>query len=258
MTAPARENRRLAHGPRAGRLRGGRVALLLAAVASWHAAPVAAAGPDPEGLPEGSTEEWIAPSATVGRNELQVSRFEDPRTPEAVLADAAERWRRRPGPVLQTTEGPWHVIVQVQGAWVETIRVQGEGPGTVGLRIRQRVVSARSVADSGESMVARWLAGDRVVNRTEQRDGARVVTTWVAAAGSAPDALLARVRALATAGGFSETVGAGEGPASLAAAKAAGGTATLRGFRRGAQEVVVTASPHGDGSVAVLHWSRPR
>ncbi|MET0508788.1 MAG: hypothetical protein ABWZ78_11530 [Burkholderiaceae bacterium] len=194
-------------------------------------------------LPGVATEEWIAPSVAVGRSEVRVSRFTDPRPPQAVVTDVVDAWRQRPAPLQQLTEGPWHVVVQAEDGWVETVRLRADEHGTSGLRIRQRLAHSSAAASS---VIEPLLPQARVVNRTEQQGDGRTVASWVITSGVDPATFLAELHAAARERGFGQVV------------ESRGAAAPSLWLRRRADELLVTVGSRDGGSVAVVHWSSSR
>lgn len=185
--------------------------------------------------------EWLAPSIRVGRNELQIARFRDQRSPDELLARITSHWPQRGTPVQRSTDGGWLIAVQADGEWVETVRVRADDGGAAGLRIRQRLAPVPD--ESRRFVIEHLLPQARLVNRTEQDGGGRAITTWVLVSQSDPQLLMATARSEARRQGFAED------PAQART----GGPLWLR---RRAEEVVIHATPGLEGSVAVVHWSR--
>ena len=207
-------------------------------LATVAAATDAAPGADSAGL----SYEWLAPTVTVGRNEMQIARFRADQSPQALLDDATAHWRERPAPILRKDEGGWLVAVQADGEWIETVRVHADDGGAGGLRVRQRLAPRQGVEDALQ--IERLLPQARVVNRTDQPGGGRSITSWVLVSPSSPGQLLARARSEALRDGYLEDLSRGS----------AGAQALW--LRRRSEELVITTSAGLDGSVAVVHWSR--
>jgi hypothetical protein len=198
----------------------------------------------PRRLPGATTEEWIAPSVAVGRSEVQVSRFTDPRPPQSVMTDVVDAWKQRPAPLQQLIEGSWHVVVQAEDGWVETVRLRADDRGTSGLRIRQRL-AAPAVA-AATSAIASLLPQSRIVNRTEQQADGRAVASWVITSALDPVTFLAHLDAVARERGFGQVI------------ESTSRTAPTLWLRRRADELLATVAARDGGSVAVVHWSRSR
>ena len=184
--------------------------------------------------------EWLAPAIRVGRNELQIARFQSAQaSPQALLDDITAEWARRPAPIQRSAEGGWLIAIQADGEWVETVRVRADEEGAAGLKIRQRLTPRPTAG----LQLERLLPQARIVNRTDQDGAGRAITTWVLVSRSAPAHLLAVARTEARRDGYVEDIAgiAGSGPLWL---------------RRRAEEVVISATAGADGTVAVVHWSR--
>ncbi|NLD53921.1 MAG: hypothetical protein GX652_04575 [Burkholderiaceae bacterium] len=232
-------------------------AIALAMLALALGGSGAAGAPRPfDDAPAGLREEAVLAGALVGRSRLHVSRFLDPRPPEAVLRAVAAAWSERPAPIRRETREGWLVLVQAVEDAVEVLEVRAvPRGGSEGRRSRWQGSHPGELpkADSATATQGAWLegvlpAGSQVLQRITHRDAGRQTTTLVALTASGLSDAARHVASALELAGFS--------PPSRAIPGFRGqGEAFFLARRR--EEVAVTVSELEGHRAVVVHWGMP-
>ena len=225
------------------------LATLATVAAACTASAVAASAPGAlEPAPAGLREEVVLTGALVGRNWLALNRFDDPRSPEAVLKAVEAAWADRPAPIRRDTRAGWLTLVQAVDDAVELLEVRAAPRGgSEGRRSRWQG------AGPGPEPSGAWLegilpAGSQVLQRLTHRDGGRQTTTLVALTGSSVSVAAGQVAAALERAGFAR-------PSRAVPAFRGHGAALFLVRRR--EEVAVTVSELDGRRAVVLHWGAP-
>ncbi len=223
-------------------------AAVVIAAAGSSAWPAAAAGPRGlEAAPAGLREQVLLAGALVGGSRLDLNRFEDTRSPEAVISAVEAAWSDRPAPIRRDIRDGWLTLVQAIDAAVEVLEVRAAPRGgSEGRRSRWQG------AGSGSARPAAWLedtlpAGSHVLQRVTHQDGGRQTTTLVAVTASALSSAVGQLVAALEGAGF-------EGPSRTLPAFRGHGEAFI--LQRGSEEVAVTVSELDGRRAVVLHWGK--
>lgn len=213
------------------------------------AGAVAASEPRPlPPAPAGLREEVVLAGARVGRNWLALNRFEDPRSPQAVLEAVEASWSDRPAPIRRDTRAGWLTLVQAVDDEVELLEVRAAPRGgSEGRRSRWQG------AGQGGEPSGSWLedilpAGSQVLQRLTHRDGGRQTTTLVALTGSSVATAAGQVATALERAGFAR-------PSRAVPAFRGRGEAFFLARQR--EEVAVTVSELDGRRAVVLHWGVP-
>ena len=221
----------------------------IAVAAGWTAWPAEASGQRAlDAAPAGLREEVVLAGALVGRNRLDLNRFADPRSPEAVAKAVEAAWSDRSAPVRRDTRAGWLTLVQAVDDAVEVLEVRAAPRGgSEGRRSRWQG------AGPGTEPSGAWLEGilppgSQVLQRVTHRDGGRQTTTLVALTASGLSAAAGQVAAALARAGFARPLRAlptyrGHGEAFF--------------MQRRREEVAVTVSELDGRRAVVLHWGTP-
>lgn len=196
--------------------------------------------------PAGLREEVVLADSVVQGGRLDLRRFADPRSPEAVHEAVRRAWSERAAPVHSSERDGWLILTQVVGPAVETFEVRKSGAGSIGKRARL------SRGGMSPAEVPAWLEatlpeGSRTIDRVTHSDGGRQMTTLVAITSVSAAAAARQVVSALLRAGFRErlsrvTADAGRGQAFFLA--------------RGSEDIALTVSDHEGQRAVVMHWGR--
>jgi hypothetical protein len=222
--------------------------LATVATACTAGAVVASAPGALEPAPAGLREEVVLAGALVGRNWLALNRFEDPRSPEAVLKAVEAAWSDRPAPIRRDSRAGWLTLVQAVDEGVEVLEVRAAPRGGSEGR-RSRWQGLGPGADPSGAWLENILpAGSQVLQRLTHRDGGRLTTTLVALTGTSVPTAAGQVAAALERAGFAR---------SSRAVPAFRGHGEAFFLVRRREEVAVTVSELDGRRAVVLHWGTP-
>jgi hypothetical protein len=193
----------------------------------------------------GLRQEAVLSGVGVDGRTLDLNRFVDARSSEALGEEVRRIWSRRQAPVHSSVRNGWLVLAQVVGSSVEMLELRARGSGSEGRWSRLRRADGR--ADDTAWLDDALPQGSRILNRLHHDDGGRRMTTLVAVtpavAAAASEQLVANLRR----SGFTLD---SHGAPSFAGAGLAFFVA------RGSEDIAITVSEHDAQRALVLHWGR--